>query len=66
MTTLVAVTPETLHAIVWQNQPVITTELLAEIYGTAVKNIQMNFTNNASRFIEGLNAKRSQNGERDF
>lgn len=53
-TEIIAVTPETLPAIMWQNQPVITTELLAEIYGTAVKNIQMNFTNNASRFIEGV------------
>lgn len=50
----IAITPETLPAIMWQNQPVITTELLAEIYGTAVKNIQMNFTNNANRFIEGV------------
>jgi hypothetical protein len=49
-----AITPETLPAIVWQNQPVITTELLAEIYGTAVDNIQKNFERNASRFVEGV------------
>jgi len=54
MTNSIAVTPETLPAIMWQNQPVITTELLAEIYGTAIDNIQMNFARNASRFIEGV------------
>ena len=54
MTNSTALTPETLPAIMWQNQPVITTELLAQIYGTAVNNIQMNFTNNANRFIEGV------------
>lgn len=31
----------------------LTTEQLAEFYGTKVKNIQTNFQNNAERFIEG-------------
>lgn len=47
------VTPENLPAIVWQNQSVITTELLAAVYGTEVKNIQMNFERNKSRFTDG-------------
>jgi hypothetical protein len=51
---IIAVTPETLPAIMWQNQPVITTELLAEIYGTAMDNINKNFERNKSRFIEGV------------
>lgn len=54
MTNQTAVTPETLPAIIWQNQPVITTELLADIYGAKAIQIQQNFKNNASRFIEGV------------
>ncbi|WP_052700070.1 ORF6N domain-containing protein [Methylocucumis oryzae] len=46
--------PETLPAIIWNNQPVITTELLANIYGAKEIQIQQNFNNNASRFIEGI------------
>nr|WP_096855867.1 P22AR C-terminal domain-containing protein [Escherichia coli] len=33
--------------------PVITTELLAQLYGAEVKNIQNNYARNAERFIEG-------------
>lgn len=36
-----------------QDQPVITTELLAKLYGTDVDNIRQNFSRNADRFIEG-------------
>jgi len=53
MTTL-AITPETLPAITWQNIPVITTELLADVYGAKSIHIQQNFKNNASRFKEGI------------
>lgn len=52
--TTLSVTPETLPAIIWQNQPVITTELLAEVYGTVTDNIKKNFERNKSRFIEGV------------
>lgn len=52
--TTLSVTPETLPAIMWQNQPVITTELLAQIYGAQEKQIRQNFANNTSRFIEGV------------
>ena len=50
---MTGITPETLPAIIWQNKLVITTELLAQIYDTAVKNIRMNFANNIGRFSEG-------------
>lgn len=43
-----------LPAIFWQNTPVITTELLASVYDSDIKNIQMNFKNNADKFIEGV------------
>ncbi|WP_199851391.1 ORF6N domain-containing protein, partial [Escherichia coli] len=33
--------------------PVITTELLAKLYGTDVDNIKQNYSRNANRFIEG-------------
>lgn len=48
------VTAQTLPSIAWNNQPVITTELLAEVYGTVTDNIKVNFNRNASRFIEGV------------
>ncbi len=38
---------------VYQNARVITTELMAQLYGTAVNNIQENFRNNKDRFEEG-------------
>lgn len=52
--TTLSVTPETLPAIMWQNKPVITTELLASVYGTGMDNINKNFERNKSRFIEGV------------
>lgn len=36
-----------------RNQRVLTTKQLAEVYETQEKNIQMNFSNNKERFIEG-------------
>lgn len=53
-TEIQTVTPETLPAIMWQNQPVITTELLAQIYDTDTDNISQNFIRNISRFTEGV------------
>lgn len=47
------ISPDTLPSVVWQNQAVITTELLAAVYGTVTDNIKMNFNNNKSRFTEG-------------
>ncbi|EED1399138.1 ORF6N domain-containing protein [Escherichia coli] len=51
MTTQISV--ETLVAITYNQIPVITTELLAHLYGVDVKNIQNNFARNAGRFQIG-------------
>ena len=48
-----SISVETLPVLHYQNQRVVTTELLAQLYGTDVKNIQMNFANNDSRFEPG-------------
>lgn len=47
------VTVESLPVLVHQDTRVITTNLLAQLYGTDDKNIQMNFANNADRFENG-------------
>ncbi|EPM9221782.1 ORF6N domain-containing protein, partial [Salmonella enterica subsp. enterica serovar Newport] len=47
------ITAETLSPISHNQTPVITTELLARLYGTEVNNIKVNFTRNADRFVEG-------------
>ena len=51
MTTQISV--ETLAAITHNQPPVITTELLAHLYGADVKNIQNNFARNVGRFQIG-------------
>ncbi|EFN0492062.1 ORF6N domain-containing protein [Escherichia coli] len=51
MTTQISV--ETLVAITYNPIPVITTELLAHLYGADVKNIQNNFARNVGRFQIG-------------
>ncbi|EDR7170268.1 ORF6N domain-containing protein [Salmonella enterica subsp. houtenae] len=51
MTKSIAV--EALPIISHNSIPVITTELLAELYGTAVINIQVNHSRNSSRFEQG-------------
>ncbi|EGM8291135.1 TPA: ORF6N domain-containing protein [Escherichia coli] len=51
MTTQISV--EILSPITHNQIPVITTELLAQLYGAEVKNIQNNYARNAERFIEG-------------
>ena len=50
----IALTPETLPAIAWENHPVITTGLLASVYGVQDKQIRQNFVNNQTRFTEGV------------
>lgn len=42
-----------LPKVVWKDVKVITTELLAKVYGTATTNIKSNFNYNKGRFIEG-------------
>jgi hypothetical protein len=44
---------ESMVAIMHGNIPVITTELLADVYETNVNNIKVNHSRNAERFIEG-------------
>ncbi|EFA4267711.1 ORF6N domain-containing protein [Escherichia coli] len=51
MTTQISV--ETLSPITHNQIPVITTELLAHLYDTEILNIQVNFTRNKERFVEG-------------
>ncbi|HAX7216727.1 TPA: ORF6N domain-containing protein [Escherichia coli] len=51
MTTQISV--ETLSPLTHNQIPVITTELLAQLYGTEILNIQVNFTRNKERFVEG-------------
>ncbi|ECF2421955.1 ORF6N domain-containing protein [Salmonella enterica subsp. enterica serovar Newport] len=47
------VTAEALSPITHNQIPVITTELLAQLYGADVKNIQNNYARNADRFVAG-------------
>lgn len=47
------ISAETLSPVTYKNTPVITTELLAELYGTDTNNIKVNHTRNADRFICG-------------
>ncbi|EKS1146029.1 TPA: ORF6N domain-containing protein [Escherichia coli] len=49
----IQISVETLSPITHNQIPVITTELLAQLYGAEVKNIQNNYARNAERFIEG-------------
>ncbi|OON42187.1 hypothetical protein BTJ39_03305 [Izhakiella australiensis] len=47
------ISAETLSPITHNQIPVITTELLSQLYGTETNNIKVNFTRNADRFVEG-------------
>lgn len=47
------VTVETLPVITYQGARVITTELLAQLYGTQPENIYKNFSRNQGRFVAG-------------
>ncbi|CFQ49681.1 ORF6N domain [Yersinia similis] len=44
---------DTLKPILHNQIPVITTELLAQLYGTDVSNIKMNYSRNQTRFEDG-------------
>ena len=50
---LAPIVVESLPVITYQQQPVVTTELLAQVYGAESKNISDNYLNNAIRFVEG-------------
>lgn len=47
------ITAETLSPITHNQVPVITTELLAQLYGTETNNIKVNFSRNSDRFVCG-------------
>ncbi|MGK0705146.1 ORF6N domain-containing protein [Yokenella regensburgei] len=47
------ISAETISPIAYQNLPVITTELLAQLYGTEAVRIQQNHKRNDGRFVEG-------------
>ncbi|EOM6329039.1 ORF6N domain-containing protein [Escherichia coli] len=51
MTTQISV--ETLSPITHNQIPVITTELLAQLYCTEINNIKVNYPRNSERFVEG-------------
>lgn len=44
---------KSIPTVVHMGVPVVTTEMLAGVYGTEVNNIQVNFSRNKDRFIEG-------------
>ncbi len=49
----VQISVKNLSPVTYNQIPVITTELLAQLYGTEILNIQVNFTRNKERFVEG-------------
>jgi len=53
MTKVQPISPESLPPVVWQDARVITTELLAKVYGTSSNNIKVNHSRNKARFVEG-------------
>ncbi|HDL7645771.1 TPA: ORF6N domain-containing protein [Yersinia enterocolitica] len=58
---------DTLKPILHNQVPVITTELLAQLYGTEVINIQVNHTRNKGRFVEGKHFFKLEGAElKDF
>lgn len=61
------ISAESISLTVYQNTPVITTELLAQLYGTEANNIKVNFTRNADRFVCGKHYFKLESAElRDF
>lgn len=53
MPTLTQINDTQVSIVNFKSIPVVTTEMLADFYGTESKNIQQNHTRNKSRFIEG-------------
>ncbi|MFP9470043.1 ORF6N domain-containing protein [Pectobacterium brasiliense] len=54
---------ESLSVVTHNNIPVITTELLAQLYGSKPKNISDNYLNNAQRFVCGKHYFKITNSE---
>ncbi len=57
------ITADNLTVITHNDLPVITTELLAQLYRTEVKHIQNNYLRNADRFIVGKHLFKLENYE---
>lgn len=57
------VTPENLPEVIYRNQRVLTTELLASLYGTETVRIRQNHQQNATRFIAGTHYIRLEGEE---
>ncbi len=53
MSTSISTSLDNLSVVMHNNEPVITTELLAQLYGTESKRIQNNHARNVDRFVEG-------------
>ncbi|EPD0049422.1 ORF6N domain-containing protein [Escherichia coli] len=63
----VQISVENLSPVTYNQIPVITTELLAHLYGTKIKNISDNFLNNTTRFMPGKHYfKIAKNELREF
>ena len=50
---IVNINDKRIVAVEWNGERVITTAQLADVYGTSVDNVRVNFNNNKARFIEG-------------
>lgn len=53
MNTVININDKEISIINFKSVPVITTEMLADFYGTNIENIRKNFSNNQHRFLEG-------------
>jgi len=53
MTSPEPIAVEELRPIIYRGQPVLTTALLAAIYGTSIDNISVNHSRNRDKFVEG-------------
>lgn len=63
MNAVVKIEQQALNVVEYKSVPVLTTTQLAEFYGTDQNNIQMNFTRNTERFIEGKHFFKLQGDE---
>lgn len=50
---IVNINDKRIVAVEWNGERVITTTQLADVYGTSVDNVRVNFNNNKARFVEG-------------
>lgn len=64
---MTTISVENLPAVSHEDIPVITTEVLANLYGTKAKNISDNYLNNINRFVAGKHFfKLEKEGLREF